>query len=109
MLPDFLGQIQSDFEVIASGEFAEEVTITDGTETVTLRCLFACPSTSFDPDTQSFVSRPEYSITVAETATAFNLRRPGLSVTVRGDRYLTRKSDWQGDGLGELLIYLDKA
>ncbi len=107
MLPGFLGQVQSDFEMICGAEYSEVVTFSDGTTSVTLTGLFDAASAHFDPESQSHVINEAARITVAETSTDFDLRRPGLQVQVRGSSYKVRKSDWEYDGLGQLILYLD--
>lgn len=109
MLGGFLGQMQRDFEVICAAEFSETATITDGLTTIEIPGIFDEAVAQFDPDTQSRVLAPQPRLTVAETATDFNLRRSGLLVTVRGKNYKVRPSDWDFDGLGQLVLYLDPA
>jgi len=104
-VPDFLSQVKSDFEAICGGDFSEEVTVSDGTDTVSLRGLFDASYEVFDPDTNSRVIHEQPRITLAETATPYNLRR-NLTFTVRGKTYRNRDKDWEFDGLGQLVIYL---
>lgn len=108
MLDGFLGQAQRDFAMICAGEFSEPATVSDGTETVQIRCIFDEASEVFETEAQSRVVHPEPRITVAETSVpGFELRRAGLSVTVRGRAYRVRQRDWEYDGLGQLVLYLD--
>ena len=111
MLGGFLGQLQRDFEVICAADFSETATVTDfdGVTTITIPCIFDEAVAQFDPDTQSRILAPQPRMTVAETATDFNLRRGGLLVSVRGKNYKVRPSDWDFDGLGQLVLYLDPA
>ena len=111
MLPGFLGQLQSDFEAICAADFSESAVFTDSTgATLTIPCIFDEAVQHFDPEVQSHVSYPGSRVTVAETvaiAAGFNLRRAGLLVTVRGGNYKIHAKDWEFDGLGQLVIYLD--
>ena len=110
MLPGFLGQLQKDFESIVAADFAEEATVSDGTTTITLPCMFDQAVQHFDPESQSYILYAGSRMTVAETmAQGFNLRQAGLAVTVRGQNFTIRGNDWEFDGLGQLVIYLNKA
>lgn len=107
MTPGFLDQLKTDFAYICSADFTESAVVTDGRTTVTLPCLFDEAVAHFDPDTESHVLYRGSRMTVAESATTFNLRRGGLLVTVRGQNFKVRASDWEYDGLGQLVIYLN--
>lgn len=107
MLSGFLGQVQADFENLISADFSEPAEISDDTLTVTLPCFFDNAVADFVPQTESSLKTAEPRITVAENATDFNLRRGGLKVKVRGKQYRVRPSDWDFDGLGQLILYLD--
>lgn len=106
----FLDQVSTDFEGIAAGEFSQAATVTDENDvSIEIRCLFDAPSTTFDPDTMSRVNRPQFSITLAETAyPSFDFRREDLAVTVGGQEFVTL-GDWEYDGVGQLTIYLQRA
>jgi len=106
VLNGFLGQVQRDFEAICAGDFSELATVSDGTQTIEIRCLFDEAAVSIDTEAQSVSVHPEPRITVAETATDFDLRRSDLRVTVRGREYKPLKGDRHYDGLGQLVIYL---
>jgi hypothetical protein len=108
VLDGFLGQVQADFAAICAGEFSEAATIGDGAATIEVRCVFDETTETYDTEAQMRVLHPEPRITVAETAVpaGFDLRRPGLLVSVRGRAYKIRERDWESDGLGQLVIYL---
>ena len=104
--------MQSDFEAITAGALSEPVVITDcDGVSITLPCLFDAPVQHFDPEVSSHVLFQGTRITVAETIAirqGFNLRRAGLTALVRGELYKFHGKDWEFDGLGQLVIYLDR-
>ena len=101
---NFKEAIGSDFKDILNGEFSEDLTISDGVTTVTVKGLFDSTYQQIDPDTNAIVISSKPRATLFLNDVAFKLKQ-GLVVVIKGKTYKIREV--QPDGEGSAVLYLE--
>lgn len=96
-----------EFEKLLQAEFAENVAITTGAQSVTVRAVFERTYLTVDPDTQATVQSDSPRVIVARGLIPFAIQKRISTVVARGTEYLVRQPE--NDDEGALLLYLERA
>lgn len=100
----FRADIESDFKAILNGEFAEEITISNGANSVTIRGIFDKTFQMVDPDSQAVMISSKPRVTIWKSDVPFTVKQ-GHSVTARSRTYKIREP--QDEGEGAVTLYLE--
>jgi hypothetical protein len=101
---DFKAQCNSDFKGILNGEFAEDLTISDGQTTVNFKGIFDETYQQIDPDTNAVIMSKKPRVSLLLNDVAFKIKQ-GHTVGSRNKTYKVR--ELQPDGEGSITLYLD--
>lgn len=102
---NFLDVVASETKMMLTSEFAVDVTITVGENTVTLKGLFDNTFEIVDPETRTRVLSDDARVTVWEDDIPFSVRKLGVVITIGGKNYKLRV--WEPDNQGCITLYLD--
>jgi hypothetical protein len=100
----FKDKIDSDFKEILNGEFAEEMTISDGQTTISFKGIFDETYQQIDPETNAVIMSTKPRITLFLNDVEFKIKQ-GFAVAVRNKNYKVREK--QLDGEGSVTLYLE--
>ena len=103
---NFLDNIANETQMMVTSEYAQEVTITVGDNTATVRGLFDDTCEIVDPETKIRVLTDDARVTIWENHVPFSVRSTSGIVTIDGVNYKIRV--WEPDNEGLITIYLDK-
>jgi hypothetical protein len=101
---DFKSKLGSDFKAMLAGEFAEDITISDGTDTVSCKGIFDETYQQIDPDTNAVVMSNKPRVSLFFDDVAFKIKQ-GYIVGARSKTYKVR--EMQPDGEGSVTLYLE--
>jgi hypothetical protein len=101
---DFKEKIGSDFKGMLNGEFAEEMTISDGQTTINFKGIFDETYQQIDPDTNSVIMSTKPRITLFLNDVEFKIKQ-GFAVAIKNKNYKVREI--QPDGEGSVTLYLE--
>lgn len=100
----FLDVMNDDLKNVLDAEFSEDITITSGTNSVTVKGFFDKSFTEVDPETTVPVLSSNPRVVVFESDVPFKVPQ-GSKVITRGKTYTVIKPKKTGDG--GLALYLE--
>ena len=101
---DFKAQKDSDFKSMINGEFADDMTITDGENTAEVKGIFDETYQEIDPETNAVVMSKKPRATLFLNDVAFKIKQ-GCGLAIRSKTYKVREI--QPDGEGSATLYLE--
>lgn len=99
----FRAVIEEDFKAMLNGEFSEEVIISNGTTSQTVKGVFDNTYQIVDPSTQAVMISGKPRVTIWKADVPFTVKQ-GQSVTARNRTY--KIVDIQDDKEGAVTLYL---
>jgi hypothetical protein len=102
----FLDYANRDLAAITTGDFSENLTLTNGSASLEARGLFDESYKYVSAETHTEVLSEDARVTLFDSGLAVNIRSRSAVVSVRGIDYTV--TEWTDNGDGSVTLYLER-